>query len=93
MGTSILQEKRAVEAGYWHLYRYNPDLKREGKNPFILDSKEPTKDYKEHIQSEVRYSQLMNIFPDIADEMFELSSKHAEERYSRYKGLAEHGFF
>ena len=58
-----MQEKRAVEAGYWHLYRYNPDLKKEGKNPFILDSKEPTKDYKEFIHSEIRYSQLMNVFP------------------------------
>lgn len=85
MGTSMMQEKRAVEAGYWHLYRYNPDLKKEGKNPFILDSKEPTKDYKEFIHSEIRYSQLMNVFPENADDMFELSAEHAAERYRRYK--------
>lgn len=91
MGTSMMQEKRAVEAGYWHLYRYNPDLKKEGKNPFILDSKEPTKDYKEFIHSEIRYSQLMNVFPENADDMFELSAEHAAERYRRYKKLAEHG--
>ena len=90
MGTSMMQEKRAVEAGYWHLYRYNPDLKKEGKNPFILDSKEPTNDYKEFIHSEIRYSQLMNVFPEIADDMFELSAEHAAERYRRYKSLAEH---
>ena len=91
MGTSMMQEKKAVEAGYWHLFRYNPDLKKEGKNPFILDSKEPTKDYKEFIHSEVRYSQLMNVFPDMADDMFELSAQHASERYRRYKRLAEQG--
>ncbi|HHW30652.1 MAG TPA: pyruvate:ferredoxin (flavodoxin) oxidoreductase [Clostridiaceae bacterium] len=91
MGTSIMEEKKAVEAGYWHLYRYNPDLRKEGKNPFILDSKEPTKDYKEFIHGEVRYSQLMNVFPDIAGEMFELSRQHAAERYRKYKMLAEHG--
>ncbi|MFY9296891.1 MAG: pyruvate:ferredoxin (flavodoxin) oxidoreductase [Caldicoprobacterales bacterium] len=91
MGTSMMQEKKAVEAGYWHLFRYNPDLKKEGKNPFILDSKEPTKDYKEFVHSEVRYSQLMNVFPDMADDMFELSAQHASERYRRYKRLAEQG--
>ncbi|NLB34169.1 MAG: pyruvate:ferredoxin (flavodoxin) oxidoreductase, partial [Tissierellia bacterium] len=65
MGTSIAEEKKAVESGYWHLYRYNPMLREEGKNPFILDSKEPTKDYKEFITGEIRYSQLVNTFPEI----------------------------
>ena len=90
MGASIAEEKKAVEAGYWHLYRYNPQLKEEGKNPFLLDSKEPKASYKEFIKGEIRYSQLMNIFPEIADEMFEISSKHAEERYRKYKQLSEH---
>ncbi|HHZ02676.1 MAG TPA: pyruvate:ferredoxin (flavodoxin) oxidoreductase [Tissierellia bacterium] len=90
MGTSIEEEKKAVESGYWHLYRYNPDLKKEGKNPFILDSKEPKEDYIEFIKGEIRYSQLMNTFPEIADEMYEISSKHAEERYRKYKNLSEH---
>lgn len=93
MGTSILQEKRAVEAGYWHLYRFNPELRKEGKNPFILDSKEPTRDYKEHVHSEIRYSQLMNVFPEIADDMLDLSAEDAAERYRRYKALVEHGLF
>jgi len=52
MGTSIFEEKRAVEAGYWHLYRYNPMLKEQGKNPFILESKEPTTPYKEFLKGE-----------------------------------------
>ena len=90
MGTSMLHEKRAVEAGYWHLYRYNPMLIEEGKNPFILESKEPVKPYKDFITSEVRYSSLKNIFPDIADEMYEISEKHAMERYNRYNDLARY---
>jgi pyruvate-ferredoxin/flavodoxin oxidoreductase len=93
MGTSIMEEKRAVEAGYWHLYRFNPDLRKEGKNPFILDSKEPGNDFKEFIHGEVRYSQLMNVFPDIAGEMYDLAEKHAQERYQNYKKLADHGLF
>lgn len=90
MGTSMAEEKKAVESGYWHLYRYNPQLRNEGKNPFILDSKEPTLDYKDFITGEIRYSSLMNTFPEIADEMFEISSKHASERYRKYKQLSEH---
>lgn len=89
MGTSILQSKRAVESGYWHLYRYNPLLADEGKNPFVLDSKEPHKPFKEFIHSEIRYSQLMNVFPDIADKMFDEAEKHARERYLAYKRIAE----
>lgn len=92
MGTSIFEGKRAVEAGYWHLYRFNPMLKEEGKNPFILESKEPTTPFKEFIHGEVRYSQLMNVFPDIAEEMFDMAEKHARERYKRYKWLSEQSF-
>ncbi len=89
MGTSVAQEKKAVEAGYWHLYRYNPLLKEEGKNPFILDSKEPTASFKEFIKGEIRYSQIMNVYPDSADELFTQAEKHARERYETYKRLAE----
>lgn len=89
MGTSIFEEKRAVEAGYWHLYRYNPMLKEEGKNPFILESKEPNTPYKEFLNGEVRYSQLVNVFPDIAGNMFDAAEKDAKERYEAYKRLAE----
>jgi pyruvate-ferredoxin/flavodoxin oxidoreductase len=90
MGTSIMEEKRAVEAGYWQLYRFNPDLRKEGKNPFTLDSKDPKADFKEFIHGEVRYSQLKNVFPEIADKMFDLAEEHAEIRLKRNKSLAEH---
>ncbi|NLJ87564.1 MAG: pyruvate:ferredoxin (flavodoxin) oxidoreductase [Epulopiscium sp.] len=83
------QTKKAVEAGYWHLYRYNPLLKEEGKNPFILDSKAPTGDYKEFIMGEVRYSSLARSFPEVADELFEQSKEDAKERFETYQKLAE----
>ncbi|EPY2278080.1 pyruvate:ferredoxin (flavodoxin) oxidoreductase [Clostridium sporogenes] len=89
MGTSIAEEKKAVQSGYWHLYRYNPMLKEESKNPFILDSREPTKPFKEYIQGEVRYSSLMNIFPDIAEKMSDMAEQHARERYDNYRHLAD----
>ncbi len=88
MGTSIAEEKKAVECGYWHLYRYNPNLKEEGKNPFVLDSKEPTKPFKDFLQGEVRYSSLMSLFPETAEEMFDAAEKHAEDRYALYKKLS-----
>ena len=69
-GTSIAEERKAVESGYWHLYRYNPLLKNEGKNPFILDSKEPKESYRDFITGEIRYSSLMKTFPDNAEELF-----------------------
>ena len=89
MGTSVAQEKKAVEAGYWHLYRYNPLIKEEGKNPFILDSKEPTASFREFIEGEIRYSQIMKVFPDVADELFTQAERHARERYETYKRLAD----
>ncbi len=93
MGTSMMEEKKAVDAGYWHLYRFNPELKEQGKNPFTFDSKEPSQDYTEFIKGEIRYSQLKNVFPEIADEMFNISSEHAADRYRRYKALSEHEVF
>ncbi|WP_353894545.1 pyruvate:ferredoxin (flavodoxin) oxidoreductase [Proteinivorax hydrogeniformans] len=89
MGTTIAQEKKAVESGYWHLYRYDPRLKEEGKNPFMLDSKEPSTSFKDFLHSEIRYSQIMNTFPDIAEELFEAAEQNAKERYQTYKRLAE----
>jgi pyruvate-ferredoxin/flavodoxin oxidoreductase len=89
MGTSQLVEKRAVDAGYWHLYRHNPLLKEEGKNPFVLDSKEPSTPFKDFLMSEVRYASLTKTFPDRAEELFEKAEKEAEEKYEQYKKLAE----
>ena len=89
MGRSQLEEKNAVAAGYWHLYRYNPLLKQEGKNPFILDSKEPTASYRDFIMGETRYSSLIATFPERAKVLFEEAEKHARERYETYKRMAE----
>jgi len=89
MGKSFEEQKRAVEAGYWHLYRYNPMLKAEGKNPFILDSKEPKASLREFLEGEIRYTALMNTFPEIAEEMFKMAEDHARERYETYRRLAE----
>jgi len=89
MGKSQLEMKNAVESGYWHLYRYNPDLKKEGKNPFTLDSKEPTKDFKEFLRGESRYSALEITFPEHAEELFNKAESDAKERLQSYKKLAE----
>lgn len=89
MGSSVRQQKKAVEAGYWHLYRYNPELKKHGKNPFILDSKEPTESFKEFIHGEVRYSQIMNVFPELADELFDAAEKDARDTYETYRRISE----
>ena len=80
--------KRAVEAGYWHMFRFNPTLKEEGKNPFTLDSKEPTASFRDFLLSEVRYSALQRTFPEVAEELFEQSEKNAKERLENYKRLA-----
>ncbi|MDD5917255.1 MAG: pyruvate:ferredoxin (flavodoxin) oxidoreductase [Clostridiales bacterium] len=80
--------KRAVDAGYWQMFRYNPLLKAEGKNPFILDSKAPTADYIEFINSETRYSRLVQSFPERAKELFEEAKAQAEAKYEAYKELA-----
>ncbi len=88
MGKSQMQEKEAVEAGYWSLYRYNPQLENEGKNPFSLDSKEPTRNFKEFLMSEVRYASLYKLFPEQADELFAKAEADAKYRYQKYVDLA-----
>ncbi|WP_040214347.1 pyruvate:ferredoxin (flavodoxin) oxidoreductase [Clostridium polynesiense] len=87
MGTSVAEEKKAVESGYWHLYRYNPELKEKGENPFIMDSKDPTKPFRDFLMGEVRYTSLAKVFPDIAEEMFSAAEDHAKERLETYKRL------
>ncbi len=88
MTKSQTREKQAVEAGYWHLWRYNPMLAEEGKNPFILDSKEPTGDFQEFLMSEVRYSSLKRNFPEEANELYAEAERVAKERYAGYVRLA-----
>ena len=87
MGVSIAEEKKAVETGYWHLYRYNPTLKDEGKNPFSLDSKAPTKPYREFLEGEVRYTSLKKLFPERAEALYESAERNAKERYESYERL------
>ncbi len=69
-------------------YRYNPDLKAKGENPFILDSKEPTADFREFLMGEVRYSSLLKMFPETAEALFEKTESDAKERLANYKKLA-----
>lgn len=88
MGKSIFNIDEAVKAGYWHLYRYNPMLKEEGKNPFILDSKEPKASFREFIMGQVRYSALEKQYPEIAEDLFIKAEENANERYEKYKQLA-----
>ncbi len=89
MGNSQLECKRAVDAGYWANYRYNPALKEMGKNPFSLDSKAPTADFVEFLMGEVRYAALKQEFPAVADQLFAKTAKDAAERLDSYKRLAK----
>ncbi|MBU2499287.1 MAG: 4Fe-4S dicluster domain-containing protein, partial [Proteobacteria bacterium] len=88
MGRSQHEGKKAVETGYWPLYRFDPRLKEEGKNPFILDSKEPVGDFKEFLMGEVRYSSLTRTFPDKAEELFDKAEAEMRDRFETYKRLA-----
>jgi len=88
MGKTQEDTKDAVETGYWHLYRYNPELKEQGKNPFSLDSKEPKREFREFLMGQVRYTSLLSEFPDVAEQLFEKAEKDAAERYENYKKLA-----
>jgi len=89
MANSIAEEKKAVDTGYWHLWRYNPELKDEGKNPFILDSKEPTGQIRDFLEGENRYLMLAQAFPDVAEELFTKAEKDLLERYENYKRMAQ----
>ena len=88
MSKSQEEIKKAVECGYWQLYRFNPELKEQGKNPFILDSKEPTGNYQEFIRKETRYASLMKVKPEIAEELYAKNEEDAKERLAGYKELA-----
>jgi pyruvate-ferredoxin/flavodoxin oxidoreductase len=93
MDKSQEEQKIAVDAGYWHLYRYNPMLEKEGKNPFELDSKEPDwSKFQDFLNSEVRYTSLKKAFPKEADELFQAAEENAKWRYNSYKRLASMDF-
>lgn len=93
MGKAQEEQKFAVESGYWHLYRYNPMLEEEGKNPFTLDSKEPNwNEYQKFLNSEVRYTSLKKSFPEEASKLFIAAEEESKWRYESYKRLAEMDF-
>ena len=89
MSRPMDEMKKAVECGYWQLYRYNPALAAEGKNPFTLDSKEPTGDYAAFLQGEVRYASLKKLYPAVAEQLYKENEEEAKARYAGYKKLAE----
>ncbi len=89
MGKSQQEEALAVECGYWHLWRYNPALEAEGKNPFTLDSKEPQWDkFEDFLKGEVRFASVLKSFPDQAAELFAAAKTNAQWRYNNYRRLA-----
>ena len=89
MGKSQEEEEKAVKCGYWHLWRYNPALEEEGKNPFQLDSKEPNwEDFQGFLKGEVRYASVMKQYPAEAEELFKAAEENAKWRYNSYKRLA-----
>jgi pyruvate-ferredoxin/flavodoxin oxidoreductase len=93
MGKAQNEQQRAVECGYWHLYRYNPTLEAEGKNPMQLDSKEPQWDkFQDFLRGEVRYTSLLKQFPAEATELFIAAQENAKWRYTGYKRMADQQF-
>lgn len=93
MGMAQTEQKKAVECGYWSLWRYNPKLEEEGKNPFVLDSKEPDwSKFRDFLMGEVRYTQLVKSFPHEADELFEAAKENAQWRYRSYQRMAHAHF-
>ena len=88
MGLSQREEKMAVESGYWSLYRFNPQLVEEGKNPFILDSKEPSADLRSFMMNETRFKTLQHQFPERAEKLFRKAEVDAAERLAFYRRLA-----
>ncbi|MBR3015434.1 MAG: pyruvate:ferredoxin (flavodoxin) oxidoreductase, partial [Bacteroidaceae bacterium] len=91
MGKSQAEEAKAVACGYWHLWRYNPALEAEGKNPFTLDSKEPNwEGFKDFLKGEVRYASVMKQYPAEAEQLFQAAEDNAKWRYNSYLRLAKY---
>ena len=94
MGKSQTEEKQAVACGYWQLWRYNPQLEAEGKNPFILDSKAPNFDeFQNFLKGEVRYASVMKQYPAEAAELFKAAEENARWRYRNYQRMASNEFW
>ena len=88
MGCSQAEAKKAVDCGYWALYRYQPALKETGKNPLVLDSKQPKASFREFLTGEVRYSSLLKQYPEQAEALFAKTEQDAMERLQGYRRLA-----
>ena len=88
MGVSMNEEKKAVAAGYWHTFRFDPRRADNGENPFQLDSKKPSASYRDFIMGEVRYNSLTRAFPQRAEQLFEKAEKYAEEKYEKFAHMA-----
>ena len=89
MAKTQSEEKLAVDTGYWMLYRYNPLLAKEGKNPLVLDSKEPKLEYGVFLKNEIRYRTLVQQFPEQATALFAQAAEEAKARYALYRKMAE----
>jgi pyruvate-ferredoxin/flavodoxin oxidoreductase len=89
MSNCMAEEKNAVAAGYWHLFRFDPRLAEEGKNPFTLDSKAPSANYKDFILGENRYRRLLAEFPERAEVLFEQAEKQAAAKYTKLEKMAQ----
>ncbi|MCK4836490.1 MAG: pyruvate:ferredoxin (flavodoxin) oxidoreductase, partial [Candidatus Aminicenantes bacterium] len=89
MSKTYLEEKNAVESGYWHLYRFNPELKKQGKNPFIYETKDPKMDMMDFLMNELRYNILKRQFPEVADKLYEQAIEFKKNKHNYYKKLSE----
>ena len=89
MRKSMQEQKLAVDSGFWQLYRFNPALKAEGKNPFILDSKAPTASLREFFEGENRFATLKKSYPAQAEELFALAERETQNRRKLYERLAQ----
>ena len=89
MSTAQLEQKKAIQSGYWHLFRFDPRLKNEAKNPFMLDSKAPTLDYSDFLMNEVRYSSLAKAAPERAEGLFKEASEQAKNKYDALLRLSQ----
>ena len=93
MGKANEEQEKAIKCGYWHLYRFNPELEAEGKNPMQLDSKEPVwENFQDFLKGEVRYTSLLKQFPEEAKELFMAAEENAKWRYNGYKRMADQVF-
>ena len=87
MSNCMEEEQLAVDSGYWHLFRFNPALKAEGKSPFLLDSKAPTKNLRDFLLNENRFSTLYKSYPDRAERLFKQAEKESKDLFEFYQKL------